>query len=149
MSGKGKKYQTTRKTAFIAYDSLLENLVIPNRDENFFEYFSLQDVQAALNKVYNLKDRNLMQYYTCRPGDTAESIELIQQSRLIYGAYEDEYGRIGIEGVISFPGNVKIPKKTMANLKDFIDKNGVSQLKVGIYYLRMGKRKSEPKWAFW
>lgn len=144
-----KKYKTTRKTAVMIHDSLFEDLVIQNKSENFFEYFSLEDVQAALNKIYNPKERNLMKFYEARSGDTMENVDLIRSSRLIYGAYEDEQGRIGVEGVITFRGNIKISKKMMSNLKAFMNENGIQELKVGAYYLQMGKRKSEPSWIFW
>lgn len=144
-----KKFQTTRKTTVVAYDSLLKDLVIENTNENFLLYFSLTDIQTALNKVYNLKDRNLMQYYDGYAGDTLPSIKVIRESRLIFEAYEDENGSIGIEGVITFPGDIKISKKTTANLKAFINVNGVAEIIVKSYYLQMGKSKTPSIWKFW
>ena len=136
-------YRPTRKTSVIVYEEPLEDLVIENKDENFLDYFTLNDIQEALDDTLNLKEPNLMSLYQPRSDDTKTTVNAIRSSEIVFTAYEDENGSIGVEGVVTFPGRVKITKKMMKNLTDFVYKSGVATLVVATYMIHMGDTRAQ------
>ena len=66
-----------------------------------------------------------------------ESADLIRKSKLMYKASINKDGEVVIEGIVTFRANVEVTKKILANLKDFVEKNGLNGISVGGYVLSL------------